>query len=336
MVDRNAAPAEEMPPGYPTEALLEHQVAAARELREDLDQLRRQLDDGPPPLSPSRRRSRRPLFAVLAVGGVTTAIVAAILIPWSDLDGDATPASIASPAAPTPTPASTVAATPAPATPAPATAASAPARSTPAAALGPRSAPAGSLPAVGPGIDQPGTMMLVQVAKGGSLDVIEQARLGPGNLPQISLRLPSLASLGGKVAELTPTVQNVRVAVNGAPAPATPTGDGRGWVVAGTGGPIRTVQLSYRVRGAIVRTQASSSGRALGVSLPLLGQTLREHGLPLVVRAEGINGSTVDGATCPSAPITKMLCGKEVSGGWQATIPAEATSPALLLQLNVN
>ncbi|HST85336.1 MAG TPA: hypothetical protein VLL08_26585 [Kineosporiaceae bacterium] len=349
MVDRNSAPTEEIPPGYPTEALLKHQVAAARELRADLDQLRRQLDDGPPPLSPSRRRTLRPWFGFLAVGAVSTVIAAALLVPWSDLNGNSAPSPIASPAAqaaPALIPTSTLIATPAPSgsaapgSAAPGSAApSASAKpSTPAkrSAPAPRSAPGGTLPANGPGIDQPGTMMLVQATKDGSLDVIEQARFGPGGSPQIDLRLPSLASLGGKVAALTPTVRDLRVAVNDTPAPADPTGDGLGWVVAKAGDErIHTVQLSYRIDGAIVRTPASSSGRALGVSLPLLGQTLREQGLPLVVLAEGVQGSAVGGATCPSAPTTKMLCGKEVSGGWLATIPAEASSPALLLQLNL-
>ena len=360
MVDRDSAPAERISPGYPTEALLRDQVAAARELRADLDQLRRQLDDGPPPFPPSRRRPRRPLFGFLIAGGVLTAFVAAILIPWSDLHRNSAPpiASPAEPATPSASPkpvdsaaasnsaapadsaaaaasatASDSATAAASAAPADSAAPSAPAeRSAPP----PRSAPAGSLPAGGPGIDAPGTMMLVQVTKDGSLNVIEQARLGSSDLPEIHLRLPSLTSLGGKVAELSPTVQDLRVAVNGTPAPADPTADGLGWAVARAGGGrARTVQLSYRIGGAIVRTEPSSSGRALGVSLPLLGQTLREQGLPLVVRAEGVNGSVVGGATCPSAPTTEMLCGEETSDGWQATIPAEATSPALLLQLNL-
>ena len=292
--------------GFPTEASLDDHVAAADELRADLDRLRRQLDDGPPPLTPARKRNRKPLFGALIVGGTAAAI--AVLVPWSDLDPNRS--------------------TPAPST---ATGESGAQAAQPSAAPAPRPAPAGSLPATGPGIDAPGTMMLVRVTQNGTLNVVEQAVLGPRGLSELSLRLPSMASLGGQVAQLSPTVHDLRVSVNGTPVAATPTAVGPGWAVAAAGGqPARTVQLSYQIEDAIVRPQTSSSGRALGVSLPLLGQALREQGLPLVVRAEGVGG-----ATCPSAPPAKMLCGEEVGDGWLATIPAEAASPTLLLQLNL-
>jgi len=329
--DEQAAPrwirTQEFPYGFPTEALLDDHIAAADELRADLEQLRRQLDDGPPPLPPPRKRSRKPLIGILVVGAAIAAIGTAILVPWSDVNGSSTPQSTsqAGPADPGGDPAEQ--ANPDPANPDPA-------KPGAAAAPAPLQAPAGSLPPTGPGITDPGTMMLVQVTRDGSLNVTEQAVLGPRGLRELNLRLPSMASLGGQVAELTPTVHNLRVSVNGTPVAATPTADGPGWAVVAAGGEqARTVQLSYQIQDAIVRTKPSNSGRALGVSLPLLGQALREQGLPLVVRAEG---AAVGGATCPSAPTTKMLCGEEVGNGWLAIIPAEAASPTLLLQLDLS
>jgi hypothetical protein len=302
----------ERPNGFPTEQLLTEQDAEAAELRQQLDELRRQLDDGPPPLAPARRRSRRPLLGVLVVGGTLGAIATATLVPWSNLDHHDQPA------------------TPSSSAPAPA-----PARPIGAAALAPRPAPAGSLPLTGPGIDRPGTMMVVQVGATGDLNVVEQAVLGPRGLRQITLALPSMVPLGGAVAELQPTVRNLRVSVNGTPTTATPAADGSGWTVAATTGRARTVQLSYRITGTVMRSQPSSAGRALAVTLPLLGQSLREQGLPLVVRAEGSNGTLVNEVSCPSAPAREMLCGMDEAGGWNATIPADATSPAVLLQLNL-
>jgi hypothetical protein len=355
--------AEKPPSRYPTEALLQHQVAAAQELRADLDRLRRQLDDGPPPLVAPRRRSRKPLLAALIIGAVIAAIITAILLLRSDHPSEsgnpgssgnsAGSATSAVPAEPSNSAGSSPGSQ---STPGSAGNSAGPGKvdagnpagsgdnpgsaddpgpetdpgADPSPAPAPRPIPPGSLPPTGPGIDQPGTMMLVRVSTGGTLEVSEQARVSPGELPQIGLRLPSITALGGLVAELSPTVQDLRVAVNGTPVTATPSDDG--WAVTPADS-ARTVQLSYRIEGAIVRTAPSSSGRALGVSLPLLGQSLRERGLPLVVRAEG---SAVGGATCPSAPITKMLCGKESDGGWLATIPAEAASPALLLQLTLS
>jgi hypothetical protein len=104
-------------------------------------------------------------------------------------------------------------------------------------------------------------------------------------------------------------------------------------VLAPAGAPAHTVQLSSQVQDAIVRTRPSDDGRALGVSLPLLGQALRDQGLPLLVRAEGAEGAGVSGVSCPSAPAPKMLCGQQIDDGWLATIPPEAATATLLLQL---
>jgi hypothetical protein len=302
MVDPNR------PNGFPTAALLADHDAQAAELRHDLDELRRQLDDGPPPLSPVRKRRRRPLLGALVVGGTLGAIATATLIPWSDLGR---PGGTAQLTTGTPTTARPVTRNPP--------------------VLAPRAAPAGSLPATGPGITDPGTMMVVQIGQAGVLDVTEQAVLGSAGLREVQLALPSMASLGGAVAELRPTVRNLRAAVNGTPAAITPNPDGSGWTVS-TAEPARTVQLSYQISDTIVRSRPSAAGRALAISLPLLGQTLREQGLPLVSRIEG---TQIAGVTCPGADATEMLCGTQLDNGWSATVPASASSPVLLLQLNL-
>ncbi len=305
---------------------MEHQADAAHELRTDLDRLRRQLDDGPPPLTPVHKRSRKPLIVVLAIGGV---IGTAILVPWADLNRSS-PTRVSSSAGPADSHTNAEARKNAEAGN-DGEAGEGPGQ--PGTAPAPRLAPAGSMPASGPGIDRPGTMMLVRITTNDALEVIEKVRFAPESLPEIALQLPSMASLGGQVADLTPTVQDLRMAVNGTPVTTRPTDGGRGWAVTLTGTePARAAQLSYRIQGAIIHSNPSSSGRALGVSLPLLGQTLREQGLPLVVRTQG---TVVVGATCPTAPTAKMLCGTEISDGWMATVPAEATSPAVLLQLNL-
>jgi hypothetical protein len=312
----------ERPDGFPTAATLADHDAAAAELRSELDELKRLLDDGPPPLSRPRRSHRRPLLGALVVGGTLAAIVTATVVPWSSLDlpghdggtGNGTAAKSASRSAGP---------------------AAAPARPIGAVALAPLSAPAGILPVTGPGIDVPGTSMVVQVGADGTMNVVEQAVLGPRGLREIKLALPSMASLGGAVAALHPTVRNLRVSVNGTPMNAVPTPDGSGWTVAATAGRARTVQLSYRLTDAVMRSQPSNAGRALAVSVPLLGQTLREQGLPLVVRTAGAGGTRVNEVSCPSASAREMLCGAESAAGWIATMPASATSPVLLLQLNL-
>ena len=323
----------ERPDGFPTAATLADQDAAAAELRQELDLLRRQLDERPPPLPPARRRSRKPLLGVLVVGGTIGVLATAVLVPWSNLDlpghdgGNQTvtaqPGS-AQPGHAQPGKAQPGTALPGRAVPGVGTA-------TPL-ALAPNPAPAGSLPVTGPGITTPGTMMVVQIGPAGDLDVVEHALLGPRGLRQINLTLPSMASLGGEVATLNPTVRNLRVSINGTPVTATPNADGNGWTVQAADQRARMVQLSYRITQAVVISKPSDAGRALAVSLPLLGQALRDQGLPLVVK---VLGPQVGGVSCPGAPTAQMLCGMPTAGGWIATVPASASSPLLLLQLNL-
>jgi hypothetical protein len=307
------------PAGFPTRSLLAGHEAAAAGLRTELDQLRRTLEQGPAPLTPVRRRGRKPLLGLLVVGGTLAVIATATLLPWSDLDlpgrypDQGTSASR--------NPAGSASAV------GPAGSASAVGRGAP--ALAPRSAPAGSLPTSGPGIDAPGTMMLVQVGPDGVLNVTEQALLGPRGLRRLRLSLPSTSSLGGTVATLRPRVKDLRVAINA--VPVSVLADDSGWSVTADSQRARTVQLSYRLTGSLVHSERSEAGRALAVSLPLLGQALRAQGLPLVVRAEG----AISALTCPSAPAEQMLCGTEAAKGWIAAVPAAATTPALLLQLNL-
>jgi hypothetical protein len=172
-------------------------------------------------------------------------------------------------------------------------------------------------------------MMLVDIASDGSLNVVERAVLGPRGLREVTLRLPSLTPIGGAVAQLQPQVRGLRAAVNGTAVPVTPV-DG-GWSLATGDSRARTVLLSYTLSNSLMQTENSDSGRALAVSVPLLAQTLREQGLPYVVRA---TGTTIKGVTCPGAPPAEMLCGTQDANGWTAPLPTSAAVPALLLQFD--
>jgi hypothetical protein len=289
--------------------------AEAAELRQELDELRRRLDEPLPPVTPVVRRSHRPgrraALGALVVGGTLGIVATGILVPWSDLrpgDGEEPATTGARPFAPT-TAAPTVPADDAPA---------------------PRSVAAGTLPAAGPGIDRAGTVQALTIEADGSVLVVEQAVLGPRGQRGLQFALPGLSSLGGAVAGLTPRVSDLRVAVNGTPVRVTRAGNGR-WTVDTGAARARTVRLSYRLAGSLLRS-ADRPGHSLVVSLPLLAQTLREQGLPMTVRASGAN---VRGVTCPGAPAAQMLCGTQDGAGWTATIPASATVPAALLQVDL-
>jgi hypothetical protein len=332
-------PPVERPPGFPTEALLAGQGAEADDLRAQLDELRRQLDAPLTPRpTPSRRRSaRKPLLGVLVAGGTIAAITTGVLVPWSDLslpgrNGTTTPGSTgARPAGANPlTPAQPSPFTVTPPVPNRPAAQAQPAVPAGPAAAAPRSVPAGRLPTTGPGIDQPGTMLLVDIDSDGSLNVVEQAVLGPRGLRQLRLALPSLTSLGGEVARLRPTVSDLRVAVNGTPV-AVPAG-ADGWTVTTDAARARTVRLSYTLSSSLPRPGNSLSRRELAVSVPLLAQTLRAQGLPYVVR---VAGSNIRNVSCLSAARSQILCGRQDATGWTAPVPSTVTVPALLLLIDL-
>ncbi len=307
----------ERPTGFPTAARLADADAEAAELRHDLDELKRRLDGRLAPPPPARRRNRKPLLGALVVGGTLAVLGTAILVPWSNLD---LPGGSDGQAASTAQPAGGVAGVPVPKG---------------AVALAPLAAPERSLPASGPGISEPGTMIVVQVGPDDTLDVVEQAILGPRGMRELNLALPSTATLGGEVADLTPSIRNLRVAVNGTAVTPVPSAGGAGWTVSANDQRARTVLINYQIDRAVMRSSQSTSGRALAVVLPLLAQSLREQGLPLVIRTESSATAQVGGATCPSASSAQSLCGIEIGNGWIATVPASATSPVLLLQLNL-
>ncbi len=303
--------APDLPDGFVTEAQLDDADAEASRLRELAEETRRLLDTPLPPVAAYRRRDKKLGVAALVAGGAAGVIAAGFLVPWSDVGGSS--ARNSSP--------DTIPVRPAAA---PQTAGQ-PAPTAPAAFLPPK----GVLPATGPGITTPGTAMTVRVLANGDLSVVEQAVLGPRGLRAIQLALPSLTAIGGPVGQLHPQVSGLRAAVND--QGATISQAGAGWNVA-SAQRARTVRLSYRLSGTTIRSTPSESGRAISVLVPLLAQTLRAQGLPLTVRSYA---TKVNAVSCPGAPPAQILCGMQVSTGWSATVPAAASSPALLMSVTL-
>lgn len=300
------------PPGFPTVELLERQEAATSELRTDLEQLRRLLDVEP--VRPTgHRRSRRPgRLAVLVLAGATVAVGTGVLVPWSDLVGRDEPGR-------------DVAGSTGARTPGPASAGARPALTAPAPLV-----PAELLPASGPGVDAPGSLAVAQLAADGTLTVVEQALLTDGGLAELRLALPPIGGLQGSTAGIHPAVKDLRIALDGRPV-APDSGDGS-WVVAPDSGRATRVLVSYRLDGVTVHSVPSSTGRALVVVTPLLGELARAQGIPLRVR---MPGPQVLGVACPTAPAAAQLCGELDDDQWTATVPASAATPIVLLQVDM-
>jgi hypothetical protein len=299
---------------FPTEESLAQQGEDADELRRQIDELRQMLDVGAvPPMPPAARRRRRAPLLVLAGGlvGLVAAAAAAVAVTGPDDDpGTAAPrppASAGPSAEPSPSGAAADPALPAPLTPA-----------------------TGTAPTSGPGVTEPGTLLVVRVADDQTLHVTEQAVLDGPATRQVPLRLPGVQRLGGDIAELAPRVTDLRAALDGTPVAVRAAGPGSWFVPVGR--EATRVAVSYVVTGAVLPSRPSETGRALGLVSPLLGAGLAGADLPLVVRT---TGTQVVGSSCPDAPAALQLCGVgDGRGNWTATVPA-SESPVVVLQVDL-
>jgi hypothetical protein len=296
----------DVPPGFPTEESLAQQGEATTQLRQAIDELRQMLDvDAVPPMPAPTPRRRRP--ALLAAAAAVLVVVAAAFVALRGSgDDDATGTARPTPSAPAPSASAPAADLPMPYPPAP-----------------------GIAPLSGPGVDEPGTLLVVRL-EGDGLAVTEQAILREPATTQIPLMLSDVERLGGDIAGLRPEVTNLRAALDRTPAPVRAAGDGR-WFIPHAGSPTR-IAVSYRVAGAVLPTQPSESGRALVLVQPLLGRGLVPEQLPLVVRTTGMKGL---GAACPDAPSALSLCGQgDGKGNWTATVP-QSLNPTVVVQVDL-
>ena len=281
-----------------SDALAEHGSEAER-LQAEVAGVRQILDR---PLPPLQARQRRPRFwlwlgALLVLAAV--AVVLAVVVDGRD-------SQMASPQATLP---------------------AASASPVPSATVG------GSvvgLPSAGPGINEAGAALGIQVLADQSIAVTEQAVLkapGPGSF---SLSLPSVTLPPG-APKLDPVLRDLDVTINGSHAAATQTDD-RHWAVVSPVGGARTVLLTYRLANAWAVSQPSVRGRALALVTPLLAQLLHGGNQPvdLLIPADGVSN-----VVCPGAPQAESLCGAHQGTNWHVTVPDDASSAAVLLQLDL-
>jgi hypothetical protein len=212
---------------FPTEESLAQQGEDADELRRQIDELRQMLDVGAvPPMPPPVRRRRRRAPLLLLVGGVVALLAAgalAIAAAVSDSGSGTAGSGTAGSGTAEPRPSASVSGSAGPsAGPSPSDAAADPALPIP---LTP--AP-GAAPTSGPGVTEPGTLLVVRVADDQTLHVTEQAVLGDPATRQVPLRLPGVQRLGGDIAELTPQVTACARRSTGRRPRSAPPGPARG------------------------------------------------------------------------------------------------------------
>jgi hypothetical protein len=175
--------------------------------------------------------------------------------------------------------------------------------------------------------------MSVQALSDGTLVVVEQVVFGPRGVREMALQVPALpANLRASTAAgLRPTVRRLKVQVNGTDVTPDRTGD-QSWTVTAEQGRARWVRLSYRLTGTTSRSQGSLSGRASSMLVPLLGDTLRREGLPMVVRARG---AWLTQMSCVGAPTAGQLCAEQEGDVWTAPLGSDLSSSMVQLALNL-
>lgn len=187
-------------------------------------------------------------------------------------------------------------------------------------------APEIALPESGPGIDEPGTLLVVTTRADGDLQVTELVRW---DTPQheVTLAPPDLGGAGSPLADAEPVATTVQVDAGGSPVLVP-----EGTVAEETEIALRPTDeltLGYRLEGATARTVPSTTGRALGALRPL---ARHQAAAPVVVL---VTGDHVRNITCPARPPEDRSCGEGTPVRSAGPLPTSQALFALQLDLPV-
>jgi hypothetical protein len=184
---------------------------------------------------------------------------------------------------------------------------------------------------VGPGVDAPGTDVVVAPGDNGSVEVYERVQVASPDPAGLRLALPDLGSAPNLTVGSNLIVTALQITADGRPVAVDP-GDGR-WVVQGADGrPVQRAVLRYRLAGALVQHEQSLPRRALILVAPLSAVVSRAGGAPVVVHADRV---LVREMTCPLASTAQVLCGSGGRPTWVASVPASSRIPLVLLQVDL-
>ena len=164
-----------------------------------------------------------------------------------------------------------------------------------------------ALPATGPGITEPGILLVASPAADGSFDVLERVRLA-GPVSVLTLRPAPVDRAGRQFASATAAATQVEVSAGekSVVVPGATIGTQVDLPVA----PADRFELRYRLDDVTVRSTPSTDGRALAAIGPLTGGV--DDDLPVLVI---VSGGTVLGLSCPLLPISEQSCGSRIQSG---------------------
>jgi len=161
------------------------------------------------------------------------------------------------------------------------------------------------VPAAGPGVTQPGILLMASPATDGSFDVLERVRL-PSPIGVLTLRPAPIVRAGQQFASASAAATQVEVSAGDQSV------DFSGATVdAGVELPVERgeqFELKYRLTGVTIRSAPSPAGRALAAIGPLTGGVADDFPVLIVV-----SGGTVLGLSCPLLPLSQQSCGSRVA-----------------------
>ena len=161
----------------------------------------------------------------------------------------------------------------------------------------------------------------------GSFDVSEVVRLRTA-VSSVLLSPPRIAAAGAAFAALRPIIESVQLTVGGRPVPLAQETVIRTREVQ-LPSPTTTMELRYVVRGTVVRSVPSTSGRALAAVMPLV--VSGEAGA-VVVRT---SSQAVLNITCPLLSGTAQLCSSGPAGSRELRSPLPPDKALIMFQLDL-
>lgn len=167
--------------------------------------------------------------------------------------------------------------------------------------------PPAELPSAGPGITEPGILLIASPASDGSFNVLERIRLArPAST--LTLRPATVSLAGPQFASAPAFASQVQVTAGGQPVNLP----GAAITAATT---LRVAEgdqfeVRYQLTDVTVRSTPSTTGRALAAIGPLTGGV--NDDFPVLVIA---SGGTVLGLSCPLLSISERSCGSHVQPG---------------------
>lgn len=171
-------------------------------------------------------------------------------------------------------------------------------------------------PTEGPGVSEPGLLVIASPLPDGAWDISEQALLAEPT-QQLTLAPADLSRAGAQFAFGHPEATTVQISAGRQPVvlPEAQVLERMTAAIPST----TQIEISYRLDGATVSTIPSTARRGLGAIMPLISDLDPE--LPVVVM---VVGETVLSLSCPELSLSERACGRSI--GDQAIILAEPLS----------